>query len=112
MSRPLYAQINPAALRSNLAKVREKAPGTQVLAVVKANAYGHGLMRVLPALDDADGLALVEPDAAYELRERRYSRRILMLEGFFAESELPEFAQRRGLDLRVRFGRLGALRGL
>jgi len=95
MSRPLYAQINPAALRSNLAKAREKAPGTQVLAVVKANAYGHGLMRVLPALDDADGLALVEPDAAYELRERRYSRRILMLEGFFEESELPEFAQRR-----------------
>jgi alanine racemase len=95
MSRPLYAQINLAALRNNLAKVREKAPGTQVLAVVKANAYGHGLARVLPALEDADGLALVEPEAAYDLRERRYSRRILMLEGFFAESELPEFAQRR-----------------
>jgi len=94
MSRPLYAQINLAALRNNLAKVREKAPGTQVLAVVKANAYGHGLTRVLPALEDADGLALVEPEAAYDLRER-YSRRILMLEGFFAESELPEFAQRR-----------------
>jgi alanine racemase len=94
MSRPLYAQINLAALRNNLAKVREKAPGTQVLAVVKANAYGHGLTRVLPALDEADGLALVEPEAAYDLRER-YSRRILMLEGFFAESELPEFAQRR-----------------
>ena len=43
MSRPLYAQINLAALRANLARVREKAPGTQVLAVVKANAYGHGL---------------------------------------------------------------------
>ena len=95
MSRPLYAQINLAALRNNLAKAREKAPGTQVLAVVKANAYGHGLTRVLPALEDADGLALVEADAAYDLRERRYTRRILMLEGFFAESELPEFAQRR-----------------
>jgi alanine racemase len=95
MSRPLYAQINLAALRNNLGKVREKAPGTQVLAVVKANAYGHGLARVLPALEDADGLAVVEPDAAYDLRERRYSRRILMLEGFFAASELPEFAQRR-----------------
>ena len=66
-----YAQINLAALRSNLAQVREYAPGTQVLAVVKANAYGHGLMRVLPALDDADGLALSSSDAAYELRERR-----------------------------------------
>jgi len=95
MARPLYAQINLAALRNNLAKAREKAPGTQLLAVVKANAYGHGLARVLPALEDADGLALVEPEAAYDLRERRFTRRILMLEGFFAESELPEFAQRR-----------------
>ncbi|MFO1302536.1 MAG: alanine racemase [Burkholderiales bacterium] len=94
MSRPLYAQINLAALRNNLAKAREKAPGAQVLAVVKANAYGHGLARVLPALDHADGLALVEPEVAYELRDK-YSRRILMLEGFFAASELPEFAQRR-----------------
>ena len=95
MARPLYAQINLAALRANLARVREKAPGAQVLAVVKANAYGHGLMRVLPALEHADGLALVEPDVAFDLRDRRYTRRILLLEGFFAESELPEFAQRR-----------------
>jgi len=95
MARPVYAQINLAALRSNLARVREKAPNTQVLAVVKANAYGHGLMRVLPALEDADGLALVELDAAVELRERRYSRRILLLEGFFHESDLPELANRR-----------------
>ncbi len=95
MPRPLFAQVNLAALRSNLARVREKAPGAQVLAVVKANAYGHGLARVLPALEDADGLALVEPDAAIDLRERHYTRRILLLEGFFAEAELSEFAQRR-----------------
>ena len=95
MARPLFAQINLAALRANLALVRAKAPDTQVLAVVKANAYGHGLARVLPALEDADGLALVEPDAAIDLRERHYTRRILLLEGFFAERELPELAQRR-----------------
>lgn len=95
MARPLYAQINLAALRSNLACVRERAPNTHVFAVVKANAYGHGLMRVLPALEDADGLALVELDAAVELRERRYSRRILLLEGFFQESELAEITNRR-----------------
>ncbi len=95
MARPLYAQINLAALRTNLARVREKAPGAQVLAVVKANAYGHGLHRVLPALKEADGLALVETEAAIDLREKRYTRRIVMLEGFFAESELPEFAHRR-----------------
>jgi alanine racemase len=95
MPRPLYAQINLAALRNNLAKAREKAPGAQVLAVVKANAYGHGLARVLPALEEADGLALVEPEAAYDLRERLYTRRILMIEGFFTEADLPEFAHRR-----------------
>jgi alanine racemase len=95
MPRPLYAQVNLAALRNNLARAREKAPGAQVLAVVKANAYGHGLARVLPALEEADGLGLVEPEAAYDLRERLYTRRILMLEGFFSESDLPEFAHRR-----------------
>ncbi len=95
MARPILAQINLAALRQNLARVREKATGAQVLAVVKADAYGHGLARVLPALDDADGLALVEAEAAYALRERHYTRRILLLEGFFEERELPEFAQRR-----------------
>ena len=95
MARPLVAQINLAALARNLAKVREKAPGAQVLAVVKADAYGHGLFRVLPALDDADGLALVELDAAVRLREAHYTRRILLLEGFFEAQELAEIAQRR-----------------
>ncbi len=95
MARPLYAQINLTAMRENLACVRAKAPGAQVLAVVKANAYGHGLTRVLPALEDADGLALVELDWAVGLREQRYMRRILLLEGFFAEGELTEIAQRR-----------------
>ena len=95
MARPLVAQINLSALESNLAKAREKAPRTQVLAVVKANAYGHGLERVLPALEDADGLALVELDAAVELRDAHYTRRILLLEGFFDARELPEIARRR-----------------
>ncbi len=95
MARPLVAQINLAALESNLARAREKAPGTQLLAVVKANAYGHGLHRVLPALEGADGLALVELDAAMQLRDAHYTRRILLLEGFFEERELSEIAQRR-----------------
>lgn len=95
MSRPLVAQINLSALRANVAKARERAVGAQILAVVKANAYGHGLKRVLPALSEADGLALVELDAAVVLRERHYARRILLLEGFFEASELPEIATRR-----------------
>jgi alanine racemase len=95
MPRPLYAQVNLSALRDNLAQVRSRAPQTQVLAVVKADAYGHGLLRVLPALADADGLALVELERAYELRSLRYARRILLLEGFFSAAELPEIASRR-----------------
>ena len=95
MSRPLYAQLNLAALRRNLGVARTCAAGAQVFAVVKANAYGHGLERVLPALSDADGLALIELDRACELRRLRYTRRILLLEGFFAADELPEIAERR-----------------
>jgi alanine racemase len=95
MARPLYAQLNLSALRANLAQVRKSAPKAQVMAVVKANAYGHGLVRVLPALDDADGLALLELDAAIALRASHYTRRILLLEGFFAAPELPEIAAKR-----------------
>src|SRR5690242_19544534 len=60
MARPLVAHIDLAALAKNLARVRALAPGAQVLAVVKADAYGHGLARALPALAQADGLALIE----------------------------------------------------
>jgi len=95
MSRPLLAQVNLSALRANLRKARERATNAQVLAVVKADAYGHGLARVLPALSEADGLALLELDAAVALRERHYARRILLLEGFFAGGELQEIAARR-----------------
>src|SRR5262249_59710458 len=95
MSRPLLAQVNLSALRANLRKVREHASNSQLLAVVKADAYGHGLTRVLPALSEADGLALLELDTALALRDRHYARRILLLEGFFAPEELPELSARR-----------------
>jgi len=95
MARPLFAQVNLAALEANVARVRACAPNTQLLAVVKANAYGHGLTRVLPALADADGLALLELDAAVNLRAGRYTRRIVLLEGFFAVDELPEISAKR-----------------
>ena len=94
MTRPILAQVNLSALRANLAKARAYVADAQLLAVVKANAYGHGLTRVLPALSAADGLALLELDAAVALREHHYARRILLLEGFFDSQELPEIAAR------------------
>ena len=95
MARPISAVVNLAALRSNLLLARMQAQGAQILAVVKANAYGHGLLRVLPALGDADGMALVELDGALRLREQRYRRRIVLLGGFYSVGELDEIAQRR-----------------
>ena len=88
MARPIVADVDLAAIAANLASVRRFAPGVEVLAVVKANAYGHGLLRVLPALDGADGLALIELEAALALRAAGYSRPILLLEGFFEGAEL------------------------
>jgi alanine racemase len=92
MARPLAAHVDLAALAANLARVSVFAPGAVVLAVVKANAYGHGLTRVLPALASAAGLALVELDAAVQLRTQGERRPILLLEGFFDPAELGELA--------------------
>ncbi|MDR0771232.1 MAG: alanine racemase [Burkholderiales bacterium] len=94
-SRQLVAQINLAALRHNLDRVRQCVQGAQIMAVVKADAYGHGLLRVLPALGGAEGLAVMELPAAVALREQRYTRRLLLLEGFFSEEELKEISHHR-----------------
>jgi alanine racemase len=93
MARPLVAHLDLRALAANVARVRALAPGAEVLAVVKANAYGHGLVRILPALAGADGLALVELDAAVALRDAGDKRPILLLEGFFDASELAAVAE-------------------
>ncbi len=95
MSRPIVAAVSLAALAANVAAVRRYAPGSEVLAVLKANAYGHGLMRVLPAMADADGLALIELDAALQLRTSGYAKPIVLLEGFFEARELPTIAEAR-----------------
>lgn len=97
LTRPLQALINLSALRHNLGVVRQHAPTSRVLGVIKANAYGHGVMRVAHALANAgvDGFALLELDAAIALREAGFKQRIVLLEGFFAASELPLLAHHR-----------------
>ncbi|MBL8488731.1 MAG: alanine racemase [Rhodocyclaceae bacterium] len=94
MSRPVRARIDLAALRGNFAVARRHAAGAKLWAVVKAEAYGHGLMRVATALEDvADGYALIELAGAIALREAGLRQPILMLEGFYAAEELPLFAE-------------------
>ena len=98
--RPIKALISSAALRHNLGVVRRCAPRSRVFAVVKADAYGHGLVRVARTLESADGIALLEMDAAGRLRDSGYTRRLALLEGLFDATEL-EIAARHDLTIAV-----------
>lgn len=91
--RPIRATVHPAALRHNLAVARWHAPNSRVMAVIKANGYGHGLLRVAPALAEADGFAVLSLDEAAALREAGFHQTILLLEGLFAAAEMPRAAQ-------------------
>ena len=88
MPRPILATIDLRALRRNLAQARVVARGRFVWAVVKANAYGHGLLRALRAFEDADGLALLDLDEARRAREAGWRKPILLLEGCFEPDDL------------------------
>jgi alanine racemase len=93
MSRPIKATINLGALQHNLSIVRKHAPRAAVFAVIKANAYGHGVMRAARALASADGIALLELDAAVQLRNEGYARRLALLQGLFEPAELDVVAE-------------------
>jgi alanine racemase len=93
MPRPLTATIHASALRHNLALARKQAGSARVWAVVKANAYGHGLERAMRAFADADGLALIEVDGAVRLRTLGWTKPILLLEGFFDAADLSLLAE-------------------
>ncbi len=89
MPRPIAATIHMGALRHNLQRMREAACARTLWAVVKANAYGHGLLRAARAFEKADGLALIDLCDAEKVRHDGWSKRILLLEGFFDASDIP-----------------------
>ena len=90
MPRPLSATIHTAALANNLAVVRRYAPKSRIWAVVKANAYGHGLARAFPGLRATDGFGLLDLEEAVKLRELGWAGPILLLE----ERHLPSVRKR------------------
>jgi alanine racemase len=79
---------SPHALRHNLARVRQAAADARVWAVVKANAYGHGVERVFDSLRGADGFALLDLAEAERLRALDWRGPILLLEGTFEPRDL------------------------
>ena len=88
MTRPITVTLSRTALRHNYALLKEKAPNAKVFAVVKANAYGHGVEFVYRALREADGFATLEIESALQLRRMGATQPILLLEGFFQPEEL------------------------
>jgi alanine racemase len=94
MARPIRARLDWSALRHNHNVVRRHAGEARVWSVVKADAYGHGVLPAARALADVtDGYALVELEGAMALRDQGIAHPILMLEGPYQADELPLFAE-------------------
>jgi alanine racemase len=100
MPRPIRAAVSASAFAHNLAIARAHAGSAKVWAVLKANAYGHGLERSARALDAADGFAVLDFQEAVRLRALGARKPILMLEGPFEQTDV-ELAQRHALTLVV-----------
>ena len=88
MPRPIQATIHSAALRHNLTRLLTAAPGARLWAIVKANAYGHGIERAYDGLRGADGFALIDLAEAQRVRELGWRGPILLLEGVFEPRDL------------------------
>ena len=86
--RPIKATIDLAALHDNLQVAQKLAPQSKIMAVLKANAYGHGLLRAANAMKKAAGFAVLNIEEAITLREAGFDQTILLLEGFFDREEL------------------------
>jgi len=97
VSRTALATIHLGALRRNLARVRELAVDAKVMAVVKADGYGHGLERVARALDDADAFGVASLGDGLRLRAAGITKRVVVLSGPDEAGDLSEF-RRLGLD--------------
>lgn len=98
MTRPASVVINLAALKSNFQRIRQLVSTQRIMAIVKADAYGHGITRVARSLDQADAFGVACLEEAQELRAAGISQPIVLLEGPFHADELSLIQQ---LDLEI-----------
>ncbi len=96
------AVIDRGALRHNWQRIRELAPDSRHVAVVKANAYGHGLVEIARELNEADAFAVARLSEAHALRAGGIVKPIILLEGFFDATDLPVIVASR-LEVAVHF---------
>ena len=92
MPRPILATVHTDALRHNLERVRRNALDYRVWAVVKANAYGHGIVPTAVALAGADGFAVARLEEGIALRAAGLRQKVLLLEGVFEVEQLRQAA--------------------
>lgn len=88
MARPIKATIHMGSLRRNAEKMKRVAGQRSLWAVVKANAYGHGLERAVKAFEAADGLAIIDLFDIERARRAGWDKRILLMQGFFKPEDL------------------------
>ncbi|MBS0288505.1 MAG: alanine racemase [Proteobacteria bacterium] len=93
MARHVLAQVSLNALQHNLKQVRHLAPQSKIIAMVKANAYGHGLTRVAKALSECDALGVACIDEAIKIRQTGVQTDIVLMEGIFRPDELAQVQQ-------------------
>lgn len=100
MSRPAYIRIDLDAVRHNLARVHDFAPGCSTIAMVKANAYGHGYVCVAKALKKATALGVASLEEGLILRQAGITQPVVLIEGVFTPDEIKE-ADKQGFTLVV-----------
>ncbi len=100
MTRAARATVDSSALKHNLRTVRRIAPGSRVMAIIKANAYGHGLVGCARALREADAFGVARIEEAVALREAGLENSVVLLEGVLDAGQLP-LAASLGLELVV-----------
>lgn len=96
MARNLIAQVDLSAIRHNYQLARAQAPQARAVAIIKADAYGHGAIQVARSLEsEADAFGVAAIEEALELRDAGITRPVLLLEGFFETEELPLIQQHK-----------------
>lgn len=95
MTPAAYVHLDLAAARHNLLQVKRYAPDNKIMAVIKANAYGHGINRVAVALEEADGFAVARVDEGVRLRAVGIKQLITVLQGFLCADELQQLLQQQ-----------------
>lgn len=100
MTRPARVVIDKTALRHNYQRVRALAPNAKIMAIIKADAYGHGLVRVAETLNNANAFGVACLEEAEELRSASIKSPIVLLEGPHKVTDLPRIVQ-LGLEVVI-----------